>query len=235
MDKWDKIQEQLSKKINIPKISNIKDSLISKPYVMGLDISFKKDSDIAVVTAVIMCFDSLEIVTEHSQVIKMSQPYIAGYLAFRELDGYILVFQNIIAKNISLLDKIAFIMIDGNGILHPKMMGIATHFGILVDIPTIGCGKQLYQIDGLNRKFIRNTMDRQKTDTYLLKGKSQKVYGWAVRKPGNCRLVYITPGHKVSIMETLDLVIPLMNTTQPEPTRQADLISRNYIRNMDSN
>jgi len=74
-------------------------------------------------------------------------------------------------------------------------------------------------------------MDENKVDEMIVKGTSGTVYGWAMRTKTNLNPVYISPGHKISIVECAMVIKPLLKVREPEPTRQADRISREYIRN----
>jgi len=226
--KWVKIQKQLLDKLSIPSESDL--DLMQCPYVVGLDISYIKGSQTnAVCTAVLLKYTNptvlLDVETKEVQVVHQ---YIAGFLAFRELDSYILLFQNLMSRHLDKIDQIAFVMLDGNGILHPRGLGLASHFGVVTGFRTIGCGKNLHQFDGLDRKEIRTKMDVIGTNHIVLRGTSGRSYGWAMRTSQNP--VYISPGHKIGLQDSMTLSQPLMIYREPEPTRQADRISRAYIR-----
>lgn len=226
--KWERIQRQLLNKLSIPLESDL--DLIQCPYVVGLDISYIKGSQInAVCTAVLLNYANPEILLDAvTKDVQIVHQYIAGFLAFRELDSYIMLFQNLMSRHLDKLDQIAFVMLDGNGILHPRGLGLASHFGVVTGFRTIGCGKNLHQFDGLERKDIRLKMDTLGTNSLMLRGLSGQSYGWAVRTSQNP--VYISPGHRIGLQESLTLSQPLMIYREPEPTRQADRISRAYIR-----
>lgn len=229
---WGKIQEELRNKLVIPEGNELMDILSVCPYVIGLDISYIKGNDnVAVCTAVLLDFHNLATLldSETKEVQIPNVPYQAGYLAFRELDNYVLVFQNLMARHLDLCDQIGFIMLDGNGVLHPNGLGLASHFGIISGFRTIGCGKKLHQFDGLDRKKIRAMMDSQDVNVYQLRGDSGKCYGWAVRKVGVKNPVYISPGHLVSHVDARTGAVALMQFRIPEPIRQADRLSREYI------
>jgi len=124
LERWKKVQ-----KLNIPVFSTVTQGLKSKtkPYVIGLDISFVKENpNTAVCTAVMLKYDTCELIDQETKVVKLTHPYIAGFLAFRELDSYIMVYQNLMGSHLDKQDKIAFVMLDGNGILHP--LGIKLTF-----------------------------------------------------------------------------------------------------------
>lgn len=126
LGRWKKVQQELKQKLNIPRISNVTLSLKSKPYVIGLDISYIKDNKTkAVCTGVLMQYDTCNVVDKETREVQIIYEYHAGFLAFRELDSYIMVYQNLMTRNLDKLDQIAFVMLDGNGILHPRGFGLA--------------------------------------------------------------------------------------------------------------
>lgn len=232
-ERWRKIQDELRKKLCIPNQSpgpGLDMDLNACPYVIGLDISYIKNSiSLAVCTAVLLKYHDPSVLLDHeTKEVTITNPYYPGYLAFRELDSYIMVFQNLMARHLDIYDQIAFVMLDGNGILHPNGLGLASHFGVVTGFRTIGCGKNLHQIDGMSAKTIRESMTT--VNEYPLIGQSGRAYGWALRKEGVKNPIYISPGHRVSHDDARSATIGLMLFREPEPTRQADRVSREYIR-----
>lgn len=230
LSKWKLIQQSLKSKLDIPVESTLLDSMEQCPYVIGIDISYIKDQpDQAVSTAVLIDYNNPSTVIDHDSChIHITQEYHAGYLAFREMDGYILAYQRLMSKHIDKQDQIGFVMLDGNGILHPHGFGLASHFGVITGRRTVGCAKNLHQIDGLDRKDIRSYMDNKMVNHTLIVGKSGTKYGIAMRK--NKSPIYLSPGHQVNIYDIKQVIPQLMLVREPEPTRHADRISRAYIR-----
>lgn len=230
---WKHIQSSLKNKVVIPETNKLMEILKTCPYIVGLDISYlKNDTSHAVCTAVLLNYHDITsspIDTETREV-QIIHPYQAGFLAFRELDSYILVFQCLMARHMDIYDKIGFVMLDGNGILHPNGLGLTSHFGVITNLRTIGCGKKLHQIDGMDHKVIRAELDNLRVNEHELIGTSGTVYGWAMRRQGVLNPVYISPGHLVSIRDSLEVTRALMIHREPEPIRQADRLSREYIR-----
>ena len=79
-------------------------------------------------------------------------PYVPGFLAFREVEPLVKLIKALENTNIDLMPQV--ILVDGNGILHAKQFGLACHLGVLVDIPTIGCSKSVYTIDGIHQVIL---------------------------------------------------------------------------------
>lgn len=234
LKKWKRVQQDLKLKMIIPGKPTLLNTMKHSPYVIGIDISYIKDKpDHAVSTAVLMHYNAPHDVIDYSTCcIHITNPYHAGYLAFRELDGYILAYQCLMSKHLDKLDQIGFVMLDGNGILHPQGFGLACHFGVITGLRTIGCAKNLHHIDGLDRKQIRQSMDNKKTDQALIVGKGGFKYGVAIRQ--NKNPVYLSPGNLVNITDIKQVIPRLMIVREPEPTRNADRISRSYIRENNS-
>lgn len=78
----------------------------------------------------------------------MDAPYIPGFLAFREAPHLMKLFQKLKDTKPQFMPQV--ILVDGNGVLHQNGFGLASHFGVLADIPTIGCGKTVFYVDGIS-------------------------------------------------------------------------------------
>ena len=106
------------------------------------------------------------------------------------------------------------IIVDGQGIAHPRRMGIATHFGILTDKPTVGCAKKkligTYQEPGV-----------EKYDSCILYDKEESI-GCVLRTKNKVKPLFISPGHKMDVLSSLELIKRCSgNYRIPEPTRLA--------------
>jgi deoxyinosine 3'endonuclease (endonuclease V) len=126
------------------------------------------------------------------------------------------------------------IFVDGNGILHPRGFGLASHLGVLIDIPTIGIGKNLLCVDGLEKSPVKTNFDlncHKAGDHVKLKGQSKKTWGAAFKSTKTTtNPIYISIGHKISLERAIELTRKYTNFRVPEPVRQADIISRAMIR-----
>jgi deoxyribonuclease V len=109
------------------------------------------------------------------------------------------------------------VMIDGQGIAHPRRFGIASHFGVLVDRPTIGCAKSL--LVGV----YEEPKDEAGSFSYLYD--SGEIIGVALRTRDNVQPVFVSVGHKITLDESIEIVMKTVRGYRiPEPTRQAHLI-----------
>lgn len=205
-------------------------------FVAGTDISFSKtDNDESVATLTIMRLDGnerRELALSVSRRVKVENPYIAGFLGFREAP--------IVSEMLSVLEdriraKIDCILLDGNGILHHQKAGFACHVGVEHDIPAIGVSKSLLCVDGLNENDVREKVgsigEKAKQEGWNVVGESGFCWGKALIC-GNAtnKPIYVSVGHKVSLQSAVNLVKTLCTFRVPDPIRLADMHSRAYLR-----
>ncbi len=118
---------------------------------------------------------------ENFSSVKLRLPYIAGFLAFREVTPLLDLLQTLKQENPDIFPQV--VIVDGNGTLHPRRFGLASHLGVLANVPTIGVGKNFLQInDGNNLTMAHvKTTVREKLkkggDIYLLQGQSGMIWG----------------------------------------------------------
>ena len=137
--KWELEQIQLASKV-------IERPLIKPKYVAGLDISFsKQNQDIGFACIVIVDITTMSVVYSKVNEVQLTQPYIPGFLAFREVEHYKALITPI--KNEIFYPEV--VLMDGNGKFHTRRCGIATHLGVELGIPTIGCAKTVFAVDGI--------------------------------------------------------------------------------------
>lgn len=131
------------------------------------------------------------------------------------------------------------VLVDGNGILHPQGFGLASHFGVIMNIITIGVGKTFLHVDGLNKPYVRHLMDRaieQGDDVAPITGQSGKVWGVALCGTSNVKNpVFVSIGHQVSLKSAVAIVRACSRYRIPEPIRQADKRSRKVIHEWEEN
>ena len=205
-------------------------------YVAGLDLSYiKENEDLACAGLIVLdAADNLKVVYEDISMVTITQPYVPGYLAFREVPFLVEKLNKLKLSNPSIYPQCCFI--DGNGLLHPKRFGLACHLGVLTDTPTIGIAKQLFQVDGLekNEQFKSEIKEKlkKKGDYIELKsnGETKELLGLCYRTSAE-NPIYVSIGHKIS-WKTCILLVDLITTKYriPEPTRIADIRTREYIR-----
>jgi deoxyribonuclease V len=137
-------------------------------------------------------------------------PYIPGYLSFREAPLYLAALEQ-------LSHAPEVLLVDGQGIAHPRRLGIAAHLGVHLDLPSIGVAKTLL----FGRPEGELPLEAGSA-VRLMDGETQ--IGWVYRSRAGVRPLVVSPGHRVGLAESLAFVRLLMGKTRlPEPLRLAHL------------
>lgn len=199
----------------------------------GVDISFVgDDTDAACAALVVVSYPDLKIVYERYEMVTMSAPYIAGFLAFREVDHLLSLLSHLRSTAPHFLPQL--LLVDGNGLLHHRGFGLACHLGVIADIPTIGIGKNLLLVDGLDRSVVQARAAATLAtggESFDLVGTSGAVWGACLRATAAAKNpIYVSVGHRLSLTTAVELVRACCVNRIPEPVRLADLNSREYIR-----
>ena len=150
--------------------------------VAGVDIGLKKDTAIA--SVVVLNFPKLQVVDSVVTASPVRFPYIPGLLSFREIPPLLTAFDQLQ----TLPD---LIIVDGQGIAHPRRFGLASHLGLILDKPTIGCAK--------SRLWGKYTEPEPQQGAYTYLKDKGEVIGAAVRTRTNVRVVYVSIGHRISL------------------------------------
>lgn len=173
--------------------------------VAGIDVAY--DGSRAHAAMVTLDYRTLDEVDRRVTEGDSEFPYVPTYLGFREIP--------LIAPLMNDIPKGTVIMYDGNGILHPEGFGIASQLGVVFDVPVVGvakkllCGKVSDRVVGGAREVV---MDGN-------------VIGYSLVKPGQSRPVYISPGHKVSAGQALEIARVTSRFRVPEPVRMAHIVA----------
>lgn len=169
---------------------------------------------------------------EKMEMVELQLPYISGYLAFREAPHLLALFAKLKKEKPEVFPQVIFV--DGNGILHHRGCGLATHLGVLANIPTVGVSKKLLMVDGLESAVVKKEFQRKakcKGDTIPIVGKSGRVWGVCFKGADNVmNPVYVSVGHNITLSTAVSLVKQCSRSRIPEPVRQADLRSRKFLR-----
>ena len=177
--------------------------------IAGADVSYSRGSDLFFAAVVVLEFPLMEVIEETSFAERVNFPYIPGLLTFREGPILLKAFERL--KNVP--DVAIF---DGQGIAHPRGFGLASHIGLLLDIPTIGCAKT--RLAGKYDEVGNKVGDY----SYLLL--NDKIIGAAVRTRKGVRPVFVSQGHRIGLQRAVDVVLSTcIGYKLPEPTRRAHL------------
>jgi deoxyribonuclease V len=177
--------------------------------IAGADVSYDKSGNRFYAAVVVMEYPQLSVVETVTSCGVATFPYIPGMLTFREGPIVLDAFRKLRRAP----DLVIF---DGQGVAHPRGFGLASHLGLLLDLPSIGCAKT--RLCGEHDEPGPNA-----TDCAPLTYDGRRV-GMVVRTKRGVRPVYVSIGHRISISSAVDWVIKCCRGYRlPEPTRQAHL------------
>jgi len=175
--------------------------------VCGLDISYDKYSPEIYAAATLFAYPSLALIEEVTVIDKTEFPYISGLLAFREGPAAISAVE-------SLKRRPDLLLVDGQGIAHPRGAGIASMVGLFLDIPAIGSAKTR-----LVGKYDDPAPPKGASSDMVYRG---KVVGKALRSRDKVSPIFVSPGYRVSLDRAVELVLSMCKSMRlPVPIRRA--------------
>ncbi|MCK8518924.1 deoxyribonuclease V [Methanoculleus sp. 7T] len=184
--------------------------------VAGADASYTKGSDEIYAVVVALRYPDLTVVERVSACAETPFPYIPGLLTFREGPALLEAFRRLRSEP----DVVFF---DGQGIAHPRGLGIASHMGVLLDRPTVGVAKSLLVGTATDPGAGRGSASPIR--------RNGETIGMAVRTKEKTRPVYVSVGHRIALAQAVDLVLATARGYRlPEPTRQAHLFANEVRR-----
>lgn len=179
--------------------------------VAGIDVGLPRGGDVAQAAIVVLSFPDLELVDYATARRPVGFPYVPGLLSFRE--GPVIL---------DALEKLAtppdLLIFDGQGLAHPRRLGIASHIGLIVDLPAIGCAKSRlcgqHEEPGRERGNYTPLIDRGET------------IGAVVRTRTGVKPVFVSIGHRIDLPTSIDYVLACCRGYRlPETTRWAHRIA----------
>ncbi len=183
----------------------------------GCDISMNLYSTTFYGGFVVLSYPELALVDDAFVKDTVTFPYIPGLLSFREIPSLLKAWEK-------LKTKPDVIVVDGVGIAHPRRIGIASHLGIALDIPTIGCAKSV--LTGVYEE------PNQEPGSYSFMHDplhSEEILGAAIRTKRNVKPIFISPGHKITLEESIQIMQHCVRKHRiPEPTRFAHDVMNAY-------
>jgi deoxyribonuclease V len=178
--------------------------------IAGADISFNKYDPVLYAGIVVLRLPSLEVIEEVGVVGDATFPYVPGLLSFRETPPLLQAWE-------LLKTEPDVMMFDGQGLAHPRRVGIACHFGLLIERPTLGCAKSV-----LVGKYEEPAPERGAWTPLVDKG---ETVGAALRTKNRVQPIYVSPGHLIDLEGAVRLTLDSDGGyRQPEPTRRAHLL-----------
>lgn len=176
--------------------------------VAGVDVAFSQDKKTAIAGVVVFAFPSLGEMERVWAQVPLRFPYIPGLLSFREGPAIIQAFKKLKTPP----DVVLF---DGQGFAHPRRIGIASHMGLVLGIPSIGCAKSrlcgTFREPGRKRGSWSPLHDRG------------ELIGAVLRTRDGVKPIFVSVGHRVALSSAIRMVLECHDGTRiPKPTREAD-------------
>jgi deoxyribonuclease V len=210
------IQEQLAGKVRFTPFKG------PVRFVGGLDCAFSRDGRKIIAVAVVLELPGFGLIEKRTAVRKVAMPYIPGLLSFREAPVCISA-----VKKLSTEPDI--FLVDGQGIAHPRRLGLASHLGLFFDKPTVGCAKS--RLTGSFREppsekgcftLLKDARGaKSKRGCQNLKGKDE-VIGAVLRTRSNVKPVFVSVGNKCLLEDAIKITLECTGRYRvPEPTRLA--------------
>ncbi len=202
-------------------------SLTDLKTAAGVDLAYWKqdDQEYAVCCIVILDYETGEILESKQYHDQIKCPYMPGFLAFRELP--------LILETVKLLEiKPDLYVFDGNGYLHPRHMGIASHAGLLLNQPSIGVAKTYYKVMDTDYKE-----PDQSAGSYTDIRIQNEVYGRVLRTHDGVKPVFLSVGTGIALDTAMKIVLHFVTKESriPAPTRLADLATHTARRELSGN
>jgi len=183
-------------------------------FVGGTDLGFEDEGRTARGAVAVLAFPSLELVDWAVARRPVSFPYVPGLLSFREIPALLDAWRKLRVRP-------DVVLCDGQGVAHPRRIGIASHFGLLADVPTVGVAKS--RLIGTHRE----PGPRRGSAARLMDGDEQ--IGLVLRTRDGVRPLYVSTGHRVSLPTAKKLVLACAPRYRlPETTRWADRIAGGF-------
>jgi deoxyribonuclease V len=206
VDEAKQIQQRLSERVVA------KDDFNRIEKIAGVGVVFSRKQEEVLVGCVSLSFPQLEIEETAFRKQRVSFPYIPGLFAFSAGPA--------ILSAIKKMQRPDLIMFPGRGIAHPRGLGLASHLGVLIDLPTVACSKT-----PLWRDYPEPAS--KKGSHLFIEGEDKNLVGGAVRTREGKKPVFVTPGHKISVQPAVKIVLQCSpEYRMPEPLRQAHMLAR---------
>lgn len=195
-----------------------KDRLAEVRHLAGVDIGFEQGGEITRAAVVVLAWPpdadgEISVVERvvHREPTRM--PYIPGLLSFREVPAALAAFDRLSVRP-------DLVMVDGQGIAHPRRLGVASHLGLWLDVPTIGVAKSRLCGRHAEPGPVRGDW------TPLADGPEDEVIAAVLRSRARVKPIFVSTGHRVSLTTALEWVVACLRRTKlPEPTRLADRLA----------
>src|SRR5215210_8537060 len=196
-----RLQEELASRV----VAGPALDLAGVRHVAGADVSTQ--NDMAYATVVVLDFPGLSLVEVQGFEAPLRFPYVPGLLSFRELPSVVGALEKV-------RTEVDALILDAQGIAHPRRMGLASHLGIFLDVPTVGCAKSL-----LVGSFEEPGREKGSATDLVHRG---EVVGKVLRTRDGVSPIYVSVGNGIDLESAVELVLACCTRYRlPETTRQA--------------
>jgi deoxyribonuclease V len=203
-------------------VSKVRFLPLKKPpqLIAGIDCAFSRDGKKIIAVVIVLKLSDFTLVETTNAIRKVTFPYIPGLLSFREAPVCIAAVEK-------LKSSPDVFIIDGQGIAHPRRLGLAAHLGLFFDKPTIGCAKSrligIYGEPGL-QKGSHTLLKDKKGDSKI----QYETIGAVLRTRTNVKPVFVSVGNKCTLEDAVEITLNCaVKYRLPEPTRLAhQLVSK---------
>ncbi len=213
------LQQELRKEI---KIEPLKKKIKDIKLIGGADVSMNLFATFGFAGFVTLSYPELELMNHSVIKADINFPYIPGLLSFREIPMLLQAWTK-------LKKKPDLIIVDGVGIAHPRRLGIASHLGLVLGVPTIGVSKNI--LTGI----YKEPRVEPGEFSYIHDPKNKEIIGAALRTKRGVKPIFVSPGHLITLEESLKIVKSCIRKYRlPETTRFAhDMVNAYRIRDLD--
>jgi len=181
--------------------------------IAGFGIAFSLVQNRMVVSSIEFSYPDLEVVNKSFEKSNISFPYVSGLFAFSAGPSILSIFER---RGLP-----ALAVFPGRGMAHTRGIGLATHMGILVDIPTIACSRTPLWSDYQEPET--------KKGSYTFYFERKKKIGAVIRSKDNTKPIFVTPGHKVSVKSSAEFILRCCTKHRlPEPIRRAHILAKRH-------
>ncbi len=206
-DEAKEIQNRLSRQVIL------KNDLGKIETVLGVGVVYSADQSEMFMGCVSLSFPELEIRQEVFSRRKLVFPYIPGFFAFSAGPTILAALEK--------MERPDLIMFPGRGIAHPRGLGLASHLGVVLDLPTIAVSKTPLWRDQPEPAFRKGAYT-------LVKAGDKRLVGAAVRTRESTKPVFVSPGHRISVRTAIKMVLDCCPEYRiPEPLRLAHALAKN--------
>ena len=217
-ERFSEIQSVLSERVVLKNSFNT----TSIRLIAGVDVAYytQKSSEYGVCCILVINAETMKVLERTVSAGQVTVPYIPGYLAFRELPLILKA-----AEKLTCTPDL--FMFDGNGVLHPRKMGIATHASFFLNRPTIGIAKSYYKLADVSFTSPRNA-DNSFEDIVV----EGEVCGRALRTHKDVKPIFVSCGNYIDLSTAADITMHLINKESRLPilVRLADMETKRLKR-----